>query len=168
MNRWTTALMVAGMFVAGCGFAGSVAVHQDDLASPEWRQAIAAATNHLADHRERLLTRANVPEAGVSNYLHYSLARVILVAPQAGETVRAEITKIKELNPAYDGGGSLFQMTGDRQFVFVEHINSAQRSNGQDPLILTSPRRGTNTVWVPVPMDGELGIVGDVVLSGED
>jgi hypothetical protein len=122
--------------------------------SPEWQQAIRTAESHMGKFGG-----------------YYSLVRVILETPLEGETIRGDITKLKELRPEYYGGGGQFRDVQSGEFLFIQHINSARRRNGSDPLVLKSTTRGTNTVWVPVPLRDRLGIVGNVVMkkaSGND
>jgi hypothetical protein len=144
--------------------AGPASVRTADLTDPEWKQAIGTASAHVADHRQGLLANARFSPSSIPEYVSYSLARVILVDPQPGETVNAAILNTKELTADYHGGGSLNQRVNSGDFVFIDHVVSARRKDGRDPLILSSPHRGTSTVWVSVPTDGELGIVGDIVI----
>ena len=122
-------------------------IDRSTLKSSEWKQAIRASKSHMSKFGG-----------------YYSLIRIVLENPRPQETIRANITKIKKLTSAYHGGGSQFQDTGSREFVFVQHIMTARRRDGQDPLLLSSPTRGTNTVWISVPSKGVLGIVGDIHL----
>ncbi len=83
-------------------------------------------------------------------------------AAEPNEKIRASFTKVKKLTPQYQGGGDTFQETGNEEFVFVQHINSSKRKDEHDPLILSSSARGTQTVWIKVPEDGTLGIIGNI------
>jgi hypothetical protein len=134
-------------------------VRTADLTDPEWKQAIDTASAHVADHRQRLLANARFSLSSIPEYVSYSLARLILVDPQPGETVNATISNTKELTPDYHGGGSLNQRVNSGDFVFIDHVVGASRKDGRDPLIFSSPRRGTITVRVSAPTGGELGIL---------
>jgi len=123
-------------------------IDRSTLESSEWKEAIRTSKSHMSKFGG-----------------YYSLIPIILENPRPQETIRANITKIKKLTPPYHGGGLQFQNTGSREFVFVQHIMTARRRDGQDPLLLSSPRRGTNTVWISVPSKGVLGIVGDIHLG---
>lgn len=115
------------------------------LQSPEWQNAIKTAQSHMSKSGGQ-----------------YSLARIILDSPQPGETIRAKIVKVKDLTPEYHGGGGAFQKTENEGFIFVQHIAGAHRKDEHDPLVLSSETRGSQTVWIKVPKNGTLGIVGDI------
>lgn len=72
-------------------------------------------------------------------------------------------TKVLSLSSYPSGGGSFCRLnSGD--FVVVEHINSASRRGGKDPLRVHTTTHGLADLWIPVPRQGELGVFGEVVL----
>lgn len=120
---------------------------RDQIDSPEWRDAIATARAHMSGRG------------------HYSLMRVFLDDSLPTETIQAKGTKLKELTAQYSGGGGEFRKTASGGFIFLEHINSNRRRDGQDPVKLGSSLHGASTIWIPEPPSGQLGIVGDVILQ---
>lgn len=120
---------------------------RDQIDSPEWRNAIATARAHMSGRG------------------HYSLMRVFLDDSLPKETIQARGTKLKELTALYSGGGGEFRETHSGEFIFLEHINSNRRRDGQDPVNLGCSPHGTSTIWVTEPPSGQLGIVGDVILN---
>jgi hypothetical protein len=76
-------------------------------------------------------------------------------------------TKVLTLDAFPSGGGALARLhSGD--FIVVEHINSATRRGGKDPLRVHSVTHGYADLWIPVPAMGELGVFGEVVLPRID
>ncbi len=158
---YRTLLLAATCVVAGCQRAdvpnqppqstvrseakGSVAIDTSTLESKEWEEAIATARSHMSKFGG-----------------FYSLMRIVLEDAQPNEKIKAQAAKTKKLTPQYHGGGSAFEQKRSGDFLFIEHINSNRRKDGRDPLVVESPTRGTETVWIDVPTRDELGIVGDI------
>lgn len=123
----------------------SYEVDRSDVGSADWRDAIATAKSHMSRFGG-----------------YYSLMRVVLKTAAPGEKIRVDATKLKDLTSEYHGGGRQFRSVKSGEFVFIEHINSARRQNGKDPVVLESAARGKSTVWIDVPKRGSLAIVGDI------
>ncbi len=122
------------------------AVHRNVPREPIWRQAIAAAKSHSGGKR------------------YYSVFRVVLKNGRRNEKVTVRGHKLKELTAKYDGGGGSIRTVGNGEFVLLDHINSASRKDGQDPVTIESPTRGKITVWIDVPPIGEVNAHGDIVV----
>jgi hypothetical protein len=122
-------------------------IHRDEIASTEWRSAIDTARSH----------------AGGRGY--YSLMRVFVDDSSSSELIQVQGTKLKELSARYSGGGGEFRTICNGEFVLFQHINSVRRRDGCDPIRMGAFEHGSSTIWVEQPPMGELGIVGDVILS---
>ncbi len=127
------------------GPVNDVEISRSALQSPEWQKAIQTAQKHMSKFKGQ-----------------YSLARLKMNSAQPGEVILVKIIKLKELTPEYYGGGSSMQKIGNGKFIFVEHVLSANRKKGHDPLRLSSSERGDHTVWIKVPENGRLNLVGDI------
>ena len=127
------------------GLVNDVETGRSALQLPEWQKAIQTAQKHMSKFKGQ-----------------YSLARLKMNSAQSGEVIFVKIFKLKDLTPEYYGGGSSMQKIGNGKFIFVEHVLSANRKKGHDPLHLSSSERGDHTVWLKVPENGKLNIVGDI------
>lgn len=122
-------------------------IDRSKIESADWQEAIDKATTH---------------QRGMGQY---SLMRVILEGATPDEVAQAQGTKLKELTAEYHGGGGLYQNVPNGGFVLLQHINSASRRANQDPINIGHYRYGETILWVDVPEEGQLNVVGDVVLQ---
>lgn len=122
-------------------------IGRSDMDSAEWMAAIKCALSHQSGRG------------------HYTLMRVIVNDADAKETIQAQGLKLKELTEQYHGGGGTYRVLQSGGFVFIEHIQSKARHDGRDPITLGTNSFGKVKLWVDVPANGVLGVVGDVILS---
>lgn len=122
-------------------------IERGGIHSEEWQTAIKCALSHQ------------------SRRGFYTLMRLVVNESDKTETIQAAGTKLKELTEQYHGGGGTYQVLDNGGFVFLEHINSSRRRNGRDPVTLGANSHGTTELWVDVPPNGVLGVLGDVVLN---
>jgi len=83
--------------------------------------------------------------------------------PSKDEVVQVSSTKVVSLEELQ--GGGVFQELKNGDFILVEHINSTRRQEGRDPVEIGSFTHNHAHLWVQVPPAGQLGILGDVILS---
>jgi len=119
---------------------------------------------HRQTFKRRLALYRAIHHQGGRN--QYSLLRVFADGAEP-RGIRAEGSKLKKLTEVYDGGGSQFRKLSSGSFVFIEHINSAFRRHGRDPVTLSAPGFGSVKLLIDVPPQGKLGVVGDIVLRQE-
>jgi hypothetical protein len=129
-------------------------IDKSELDSEVWRKATATAKNHIATGKSQM--------GGAGGY---TLMRVVLKNPDPKERIEVHAVKLKDLKPEYYGGGEALRFVSDGEFVFFEHIDGASRRNNQDPLLLKSTVRGSNTIWVDVPKQWELQVLGDIIVE---
>ncbi len=91
-----------------------------------------------------------------------TLLRVLLEGERDVE-IQLQATKLKGLGES--SGGGTYREVAHGDFVLMEHIPSASRKNGEDLLKIASPAHGHAELRVPVPDDGGLAVLGDVILS---
>ncbi|MEM6655360.1 MAG: hypothetical protein AAF596_06115 [Planctomycetota bacterium] len=106
-------------------------------------------------------------EGRVVNGVRLSIPHATATPPApAGEEVNLQIssTKLNTLD-SYPGGGGMFRNAGHGDFILVEHINSTARRGGRDPVRIRSFTHHHADVWVPVPPRGQVGVLGDIVLT---
>ncbi len=98
-----------------------------------------------------------------------TLMRVMLEGVDAGSDSSGKIQlisiKLNNLDHFPQGGGGMYRETLPGGFVIVEHINSTLRNDNRDPVTIASFTHNHTKLWVPVPPSGQLGILGDVILS---
>lgn len=121
-------------------------IDQNDLESPEWRSAIERAQKHVGGRG------------------YYTLMRVILENAKPEEIIQAQATKLKQLTDRYYGGGGEYRVVKSGGFIFFEHINSTRRRDGRDPVTVGALAHGRTRLWVDVPPNGTLGVLGNVIL----
>ena len=121
-------------------------IDQSNLGSPEWRSAIERAKKHVGGRG------------------YYTLMRVILENAKPEERIQAQATKLKQLTEKYYGGGGEYRVVKSGGFIFFQHINSTRRQDGRDPVTVGALAHGRTRLWVNVPSNGTLGVLGDVIL----
>jgi hypothetical protein len=83
--------------------------------------------------------------------------------PTKQDIVQVTSTKVVSLEEL--SGGGMFRELANGDFILIEHINSTRRTEGRDPLRIGSFTHHEADFLVPVPPRGQLGILGDVILS---
>jgi hypothetical protein len=92
-----------------------------------------------------------------------TLLRIFLEDAAPAELLQAESVRLRALHQEF--GGGRYQQLGSGDFVVMEHVDSAQRRGGRDPLRIGALGHGRSELWVPVPRKGQVGVLGDVVLA---
>ncbi len=87
----------------------------------------------------------------------------VSVLPAKQDIVQVTSTKVVSLQEL--AGGGVFRELANGDFILIEHINSTRRNEGRDPLRVGSFTHHDAEFLVPVPPRGQLGILGDVILS---
>ncbi len=87
------------------------------------------------------------------------------VAPSRAklDIVQVTSTKVVSLKELY--GGGVFSELANGDFILIEHINSTRRIDGRDPVKIGSFTHHAAEFTAQVPPRGQLGILGDVILS---
>ncbi len=124
-----------------------VKIDLSDCDSPEWKAAI--------DRQQ------DVPRIK-SGHGQMTLLRVVLPGASPDALLQITSTKVVELG---QGGGGAFRQIQNGDFIVVEHINSARRRNGKDPIEIGGFACHRAKLYVDVPPPGKLGILGDVILT---
>ena len=92
-----------------------------------------------------------------------SVVRVYIENPTEDDMFQAQSTKLKYPTEMYGGGAYRKLKSGD--FLIIEHINSYNRQNNKDTLILGSTEHGRTELLIPVPKPGSVQAFGDIILS---
>lgn len=87
------------------------------------------------------------------------------VPSQPTKTDIVQVTSTKVVSLQELSGGGVFRELANGDFILIEHINSTRRVDGRDPVRIGSFTHHVADFMVPVPPRGQLGILGDVVLS---
>ncbi len=116
--------------------------------TPEWQQMIARCED---------LPRIRAGHGEVT------LMRVVLEEGDADAPVQMMGTKL--VLPKRGTGGGRYLQIRNGDFALLDHINSARRREGKDPVEIGNFTHYPATIWVTVPPRGTLGVLGDVVLS---
>lgn len=87
------------------------------------------------------------------------------VPSQPTKTDIVQVTSTKVVSLQELSGGGVFRELTNGDFILIEHINSTRRVNDRDPVRIGSFTHHVADFMVPVPPRGQLGILGDVVLS---
>jgi hypothetical protein len=119
------------------------------IAAPQWQEMIRRA-------KERPSIRSGQGQM--------TLMRVVL--EEAGPNSVIQLTSTKLVKPKEGwGAGGLSRAIQSGDFIVVEHINSARRREGKDPVEIGTSTHYRPTLWVEVPPRGSLGVLGDVIVS---
>lgn len=105
---------------------------------------------------------------GVRLFFPESVGEPVLnlnVPSQPTKTDIVQVTSTKVVSLQELSGGGAFRETANGDFILIEHINSTRRVNDRDPVRIGSFTHHVADFMVPVPPRGQLGILGDVVLS---
>ena len=121
------------------------AIDRSDLQSPEWLAAIQAATQHQRGKGQ------------------YTLLRIKTVGFTSLQPTQLSATKLKELTPI-DGGGSFYRTARSDEFVLWEHTNTGRRTRNEDPIEVGHIESGKTTLWIGVPREGTLNVLGDILV----
>ena len=83
--------------------------------------------------------------------------------PAKTDIVQVTSTKVVSLEEL--SGGGIFRELANGDFILIEHINSTRRKDNRDPVRVGSFTHHDAEFLVPVPPRGQLGILGDAILS---
>lgn len=105
---------------------------------------------------------------GVRLFFPESVGEPVLnpkVPSQPTKTDIVQVTSTKVVSLQELSGGGVFRELTNGDFILIEHINSTRRVNDRDPVRVGSFTHHVADFMVPVPPRGQLGVLGDVVLS---